>query len=399
MNALRRADLVRTLEESGGQVISIYMPVRSGAESRQNPVRLKNLLRDAEAQLGRRQADSAEVPQMLAPAWELVESGDLSGQVGKGLAVMLGPAGMRVWQLPFECEERCVVGRNFYVLPLLAWLNNDAPYYVLAVSQNQVRLLRGTRGDIEEIEVPGMPPNLEEALQLDVPEPVQQAHVSRPRTPGKGDLTFHGHGGAPDAAPAEIESFLREIDRAVAKFLRLQTEPLIFAGVDYLFPMYRQVNNYPHLLATPITGNPELWPDAEFRERAWPRVADALRVARKTAVEKYGNLISHGRATNRLEDILAAAHAGAVETLFVDPSVERRGTFSPETSAVRVGESEDGESEDLANLAATLVLSSSGSVETPESGNVPGGGAMAAVLRYQFPPPAAQAKAASAARS
>ena len=393
MNIVSRADLVQALEGAGGYVVSVYMPVQVGADSRQNEVRLKNLLRGAEGKLAERQADSSDVRQMLAPAWELVERGDLSGQLGRGLALLIGPAGLRIWRLPLGCAERCVVGRNFYVLPLISWLNNDAPYYVLLVSQNQVRLLRGTRGEIEEVDVPGLPADRADALRLDEPQPAQQAHVARTQVAGRGDLMFHGHGGAPDAAPAELESFLRDVDRAVAKFLRLQNEPLLFAGVDYLFPVYQQVNNYAHLLPTPITGNPELWSDAEIREKAWPLVDEALQVERKATIERYGNLIARGRAKNRPEDIIVAAQAGAVETLFVDPNAQRLGVFSPDNLTVKTGDAADGEAEDLVNLAATLVLASSGGVETPASGNVPGGGVMAAILRYEFSPASSESKA------
>jgi len=392
MDALSRAELVRTLESTAGKVVSIYMPVQSGADSRQNAVRLKNLLRKAESQLTARGVDRSDVRELLAPGWRLEERNELTGKIGRGLAILIGPADMRVWSLPIECAEQCVVAPRFYVLPLIVSLNNNAAYYVLALSQNQVRLLRGTRAEIEQVDVPGLPTNRDEALQLDDPEPVQQAHVSRPQVAGRGDLIFHGHGGAPDAAPAELEAYLREVDRAVAKHLRLQTDPLIFAGVDYLFPIYRQVNNYAHLLATPITGNPELWSDAELRKKAWSLVDAALREERAATVTKYGNLVAHGRATNRLEDIIIAAHAGAVETLFVDPRVQRLGVFSPETSTVHLGDSEEGDTEDLINLAVTQVLGSSGNVETLELGNVPGGGPMAAVLRYEFSPASNQVK-------
>ena len=33
--------------------------------------------------------------------------------------------------------------------------------------------------------------------------------------------------------------------------------PLVLAGVDYLFPIYREANTYPHLLDKGITGSPE----------------------------------------------------------------------------------------------------------------------------------------------
>jgi hypothetical protein len=193
---------------------------------------------------------------------------------------------------------------------------------------------------------------------------------------------YHGHGGAADAAKDEIEEYLRAIDRAVTKYLGSRKDPLVFAGVDYLFPIYQQVNSYQHLMSTPVAGNPELWSMDELRDRAWS-IVEGLVVARRAAERvRYGNRIAIGCTSDRLEDILVAAHAGAVETLFVDPSVKRLGVFSPESSAVRIDDVRQSDSEDLINLAAVLVLRAGGAVEPLQSGEIPGGGEIAAILRY-----------------
>ena len=42
-------------------------------------------------------------------------------------------------------DELMVVAPGFHVMPLLALLTGDGLFYVLALSQNQVRLLAGTR--------------------------------------------------------------------------------------------------------------------------------------------------------------------------------------------------------------------------------------------------------------
>jgi hypothetical protein len=266
-------------------------------------------------------------------------------------------------------------------------LRNDAPYYVLAVSQNQVRFFRGTRGEIEEIAVPEMPANRDEAVRLDDAEPGLQAHSARPYLGRiKEGMAFHGQGGAPDAAKDLIFEFFREIDRALSAALRMGTEPLIFAGVDYLFPIYQEANTYPHLLAKPVTGNPELWSPDELRQRAWPLVESIVRGGRDAELAKYGNRISQQRSSDRLDEILIAAHAGAVETLFLDPTARQTGAFDPDGLTVHVDEQPQEGSEDLINLAATLVLRNSGAVQPLAAGDVPGGGAMAAVLRYPFPP-------------
>jgi hypothetical protein len=84
------------------------------------------------------------------------------------------------------------------------------------------------------------------------------------------------------------------------------------------------------------------------------------------------------------------AHLGAVETLFVDPAAKLMGTFDAEHCTVRLTdpnlEISGASEEDLINLATVLVLRNSGAVDTPGVDCIPGGGPLAAIMRYPFRP-------------
>jgi hypothetical protein len=386
MNVITWTDLRQLADAPGPLCISLYLPAHTGAESRQNPVRFKNLLREAEDRLAEREVGKPTAQDLLAPARRLLQDTAFWSERAHGLAVLIDQQGARIWHLPFACADTCVVGNHFHVMPLLAWLSQEATYHVLAVSQNNVRLFHGSRGDIEFVEVPGLPSNREQALGLDTPEPAQQAHSGEPHAPGKEGMVFHGQGGAVDESEQEIVAYFREIDRALEAFLHTPSEPLIFAGVDYLFPIYASVNTHPYLLATAIPGNPELLSPTALRERAWPLADSANRERRAGELAKYWNSVSQGRVMNQLDEIVVAAQAGAVGTLLVDVSATRYGSFFPEATKVNFRDHPSADAEDLVNLAAILVLRSSGWVEVLETDHVPGGGTLAAVLRYEFTP-------------
>jgi len=386
MKTISTFELRPLADFSDGTCVSLYMPIATGVDSRQNPVRFENLLREAERKLANRKLGASAAQEFLAPARALLDRPEIWEGVGRGLAVLLAWDGLRIWQLPIACDQACVVGHNFYLLPLLASLAQETSYYVLAMSQNSVRLFRGSRSGIEQFDVPGLPLDLARALQYDEPEPALQAHSGQPQIAGKEGVVFHGQGGAVDAKKQELLAYFREVDRSLADVLRQQTDPLIFAGVDYLFPIYQSTNTYPNMLAANISGNPELWSPPDIQKRAWPLAKSAIDERRRAEMAKYWDCVSHDRTSNRIDDIIIAAHSGAVETLFIDPAVRKFGTFFPEAAAVHISDSFDEDAEDLINLAAILVLRSSGWVEIVESGNIPGGGAMAAVMRYVFAP-------------
>ena len=232
---------------------------------------------------------------------------------------------------------------------------------------------------------PSLPVSLTEALHYDPREGFFQTHSGEPHLRGKEGLVFTGQGGEEEVAKEEVASFFRMVDAAIGHFLHGQTEPLVFSGVDYLYPIYREHNHYPNLLPKRISGNSDLLSPFELRKRAWPLVEAALRQRQEAEVAKYWNLVGQGRGSNCIEEIVAAAYAGVVETLFICPAVRRLGVFDPHTNEVRLDKHPRSDSEDLVNLAACLVLKNRGKVEVLVSGNIPGGGSMAAVFRYPLP--------------
>ena len=259
MNTIAHAELLNLVETPGERFVSIYMPTYpAGREMPQNPLRFKVLLSKADNALRERGMSSSDRSDLLTPADEMLDQPQFWKSQTHALAVFISRSGTRIWQLPFECEELCIVGKRFHITPLVDWLQADAPYYLLAASQNRARLLRGTRYKLQEVSVPGMPISQAAALHLDRHERLFQFHSGRPQIQGKEGLVFTGQGGEVDVAKEEIGSFFRMVDSAVVRFLRGRTELLVFAGVDYLFPIYREHNHYPNLVTKHISGNPDL---------------------------------------------------------------------------------------------------------------------------------------------
>jgi hypothetical protein len=387
MNTITDSELRQLIDYSSDPCVSLYMPIYTGAENRQNSARLKKLLRKAEDALLRRGTQKSLAQELLAPASDRLALIKFSEEIGQGLAVFSGHSGCQLYGVHVPCDELSVVGNHFYILPLVSSLAVNAAFYVLAVSQNQVRLLHGTRTEMEEVTVPELPVNLKEALRFDPREPNLQAHQAHTDLQKhKEGLVFHGHGGEPDAAEEEILAYCRAIERSLWPILRDKTEPMVFAGVDYIFPVYRDVNRYPHLMPTPIIGNPELLSAVDLRERAWSIVEPTLDEQRQAALSKYGDCIGQGRTSNSIDSILIAASAGAVETLFIDPTAKQTGAFDVERLTVQIDDEPQEMSEDLVNLAVTIVLRNSGMVMPLASEDIPAGGAMAATMRYVFPP-------------
>jgi hypothetical protein len=68
MNLLSTEELKTLVEQAQGISVSLYMPtVRLGSETQQNPIRFKNLIRQAEEQLVSQGMRSTEAADLLKP--------------------------------------------------------------------------------------------------------------------------------------------------------------------------------------------------------------------------------------------------------------------------------------------------------------------------------------------
>lgn len=385
MDVLSRADVKALSEKRGGLHVSLYAPThRAGPETQQDPIRLKNLVREAEERLiagGLRAPDARE---LLRPAEQLVQDRLFWRHQSDGLAIFLSAETSRHYRLPLGFEELMVVADHFHIKPLLPLLSGDGRFYVLAISQNEVRLMQSTRYSVDEVELEGVPTSLARALRFDDPERRLQFHTAT-RTPGgKGDRSamFHGHGVGVNDAKTDILRYFHKVDAGLSDLLGNEQVPLVLAGVDYLLPIYHEANTYPHLVDEGIAGNPEEISVKELHQQACNIMQPRFLRGQREAAARYRQLAETEQASNELERIVPAAHYARVDTLFVALGVEQWGAFDRDSSAIRLhAEAEPGD-DDLLDFAAIQTLLHGGTVYALGKDQIPGGALMAAVFRY-----------------
>ena len=152
MDDLNREDLESLFGQQSGWCVSLYLPThRSGSECLQDPIRLKNLVSDAESQLETVGVAVGDVQRLCEPARSLcdLDSDKNRGfwrRQADGLALFLSDArDVERFRLPEAFEELAVVAHRFHVKPLVRAIQRDQQYCVLAVSEKDVRFLEGSR--------------------------------------------------------------------------------------------------------------------------------------------------------------------------------------------------------------------------------------------------------------
>jgi hypothetical protein len=380
MDRFTREDLSRLAEANLDPALSLYMPAfRSGRDVAQNAIRFRNLMKAAAEELARYGSDKG-LQQRLAEARQRERDDVWWQQQSDGLAIFIAADRCQMYRLPLNFKEQVVVGPRFHVKPLVPLLQGDGRFFILAVSQNDVRLLEGSRYSVAELEHAGLPADLRSALNIDEYVSSMQHHASGLALGAPGSTLFHGHGGGgmDVRKEDEIQQFFHRLDTALTAFLRDERVPLVFAGVEYLFPLFRRTCKYAGLIDTPVTGNPDGLIAAELHEKAWSVVEPVFQEQSRAALRRYERLAGTNEVAHELPQILTAARQGQVDTLLIAAGAQVNGVFDAAGGAIHP----DARAGDLLNEAAVQTLANSGEVLSLEPEQMPAKGPVVAILRY-----------------
>jgi hypothetical protein len=385
MSLLSRDELRSIVQEAQCPCVSIYLPThRAGAEIQQGPIRLKNLLRQAESGLAARNTPQNSIDRALEPIRALLDNTPFWQHQDYGLAIFADADSFHLYRLPLVVEELAVVGDRIHLTPLLPLLTRDGRFFVLALSQKETRLYEATRNEIRELDLGDTPASLAEAVGSDWEQKsLQYRSGTAPQgSGGRRRAIYHGHGSGEEADKNEIARFLQQVDIGVRKLLKDPQVPLVVAAVDYLFDMYRDLSKVPGLVAHGIMGNPDHSSPEELRAGAWQLVKPLFLASQSDSAEKYPVLASKGLATDDLQAGVLAAVDGRVETLFVALQTHRWGRLDTATREIDVDPERGENNEDLLDRAAVETFLHGGTVYAVDQDGVPGTGVLAALLRY-----------------
>ncbi len=382
MSKLSMNEVKTLVENLEGPCVSIFMPThRAGEQIRQDPIRLKNLIREAQVRLNGMGLSAKVTKQLLAPITKLLSDSFFWQHQSDGLAIFSSAGLFSCYRLPVSFNELLVVTHRFHIKPLLALLASDGRFYVLALSQNKLGLLECTRYTASEVALEDMPKGLADTLRHDSQKNVQ-LHTAAPVGGGGQSAIFHGHGLGIDDAKTSILKYFRQIDAGLSELLKGEQIPLIVAGVDYLLPIYAKANTYKYLMEDGIKGNPEELSADELRERAWAIAEPYFTEARTEASARYQEFSGTQKTSSDLMKVVPASYHGRIEVLFVAVGVQSWGAFDIQTSHIDIHQEAQPGDQDLLDFAAIFTLLNGGVVFAVAPEQMPDNGKVAAVFRY-----------------
>ncbi|MBY8862144.1 hypothetical protein K7711_37115 [Nocardia sp. CA2R105] len=342
--------------------VSIYTPTEVSAPTPdKNRLAFENQARQALDQITDKEARVALEEEIE----DLIDDEEYWRYLSRTLVVLATPERMRTFRVPNRLEAGVTVGDRFDIKPLLRTITFPQDAFVLALSENAVRLVEVTPDEpAQDVAVAGLPVSL-----ID--------HIAQPgmsRSP-------HGRLQGTEGRKVRIRQFCRAVDHALRNVLSGRDVPLILAAAEPTASLFRSVNSYPGLLTEELAGNPEHLADAELAARARTvldgHYADELSELRAEFEQRRGD----GRGTADLSDIARAATFGMVRTLMVDIDTPVHGTVG-EDGSLTFAATGQADAPGVLDEIARRVLLSDGRVLAVRAADLPDSAHAAAILRY-----------------
>jgi hypothetical protein len=379
---ITKEDIKELLNAVQETCVSIFMPVlKGGSQVRQNRIRFKNLIANAIGQLSTAGVSLQDPKNLLIPAKQILNDNSFWEAQSQSFVAYQSNRFFASYSLDFPVEEEVVVGKHFYIKPLLPLLLEDSDFYLMALSKKQIRLFSCDSFNYQEIRVTSIPKNFQEASRFNDPERVLQLHTNTPRTPGsRGAAIFHGHGVGIDDEKDDLLEYFRQIDRGLHPVLKDKKIPLVLAAVDYFHPLYKKMNTYPYVFEEGISGNTDFLADGELYQKGKDIIKPYLEKRKQEAIARFDDFEGTDRVSKNMQTIIEAARAGRVWNLFLQSGVDWWGKLNFETGELISHDLAEPGDEEISNLAAIYTIQNRGNVMLIDKN--PSRPAAFAILRY-----------------
>lgn len=363
-----RTDIISLNGVRADACVSIYLETTPlTQDSGASRITLGNLVKKAREQLEAAGFDKRRLAALMEQI-EAVEADDEFWRLqANSLAILATPDRLRTFRLANKLSSIVEVSDRFHLKPLLRAITFPHSAYVLALSENAVRLV--------EVHADLPPATIKiDNLPKDAASSAGKSTLNDRSASGR----IHGSEGQ----NVRFQQYARKVDAALRPFLSGRETPLILAATGRLASVFRSVCSYPHLLPDGIEDSPDRISDGELAQSArsvldaeYARELDALKALYKTRA-------GEGRATSDISDAARAATFGAVDTLLVDIDTVTPGSVDEQSGAVSFADGAGAGTYGVIDEIAGRALTSGARVLGVRRSDLPGGGDVAAILRF-----------------
>ena len=301
--------------------ISILMSThRTFPDNKQDPITLKNLVKEAEQRL-LETMDKREV-------WPIMEF--INGQVDAhdhnqnldGLALFAGADRADIILLPFSVNERAIIDSSFATRDIVRGLFDSVSYFIVVVSREYARLIHAYN-------------------DRPVHEFDRNTQVQGYPFPIKNTSLYSTSGHERSQAQSEdnlLKEFLNVVDKSLQEIQGKRGSerlPVIVIGDARNVALFKELSDRPDDIVGEVTNSPDLEADALALVKDAQEAVTTLRAsAEATAMDQLGQARGAGSLRTDLSAIYRAATEGNAERLYVRRGYVQAGLIDSDARTV-----------------------------------------------------------------
>lgn len=334
--------------------LTFYFSIENAGGSEPGKLLLKNQCVEAEKILLDSGISPKQTEELLSPVKDLQSESLFWGSHRGGVVILRTQKKMVIGKCSEAFPPLQRVGRVFHLTPLLPFLREEVPLYLLDLHLDDARLYRFQNRELTEEVVIEKPDPVDSDYGLYIGERQLRVHSGgRANNEGSRPI-FHGHGAGSDDRDRKIkvEKYFQLLDHSVIKSLPSPSTLLAVVGLPHITSMYKRASKHSNLFAV------ELKSDGSPNERMYlmEAAARALDNIESDELEKvfrrYNKIQSNNLTAHTLEELLPASLNGQIEILFVDPAACFSGNYLSQENKIEESEARDLNVADLYNMLA-----------------------------------------------
>lgn len=393
---------IRGLAGAGEELsVSIFVPThRRGPEIRQDAIRLRNATDKAVALLEEAGVKNGDLHKRVSGFADRVDNKPFWDHQGDGLAVFFREGSERMFRLPREVGEQVYVANEFLVRPLIPQRGVDQPYWLVALTWDDARLLQAGTESIEELETAPFPFSRTDLVaERDPEEQLQYNSYNRAGNRAAGDrggsaeAMYHGHGQGEQKIDADREHYLKGAVDRISEFHKTHPGPTLLMATEEV------VGHLPErardVIGAFVHGSPSNASAGDLLKRTRDAANELLVADESKLLDNLGTALSNQRGSKNPTEILNASFDGRIDTLILSSEQTLLGTYDVDSRQVKnetpvpiaaaagaqgfARQAINGNERDLSNLAAIQTILGDGDVLVAEQHKT---SPLSAIFRY-----------------
>lgn len=328
MRTLDTALFQQLIDEEASNCLTIYIPVgREVADVNSNILQLKNLLKEIKSTNN----DNTELSSLISILEKKAEDTELFKGHEGCIGFFLSSRGLfETVYLPACSDVFYQVDEVFYIVPLIDLIPKLAPYHVLALGKNSVRMYQGNYYGIEEIVLaPEIPRTMQEALGHDLTD--NHLHAA-----AGGSATLHGYMEITEEKEIDNERFFRIVDSAVYEYYSKPYDlPLYLATISENLHLFKKICKNTKLQHEHIELSATTASNAELLQAIRRIIEDQQSHESANIIQLFKKAKAENLATDQLRQVANQVMDARVEHLLLGKSRKIYGDIYLEERAVK----------------------------------------------------------------